>query len=73
MTELHSIQNCGEEIEALLHLKTFPFAVKLLKSEDDIPEGALRPKRDLGHMPGLYSITSLRGNLRPAERGYVVF
>lgn len=49
MTELRVLHNYGEEIEALLHLKTFPFAVKLLKSEGDIPEGALRPKRDLGY------------------------
>ena len=39
----------GEELEKRLRLKTFPLAVKLLEKEGDIPEGAIRPMRDLGH------------------------
>ncbi len=37
----------GEELEKRLQLKTFPLALKMLAREDDIPEGAIRPKEDL--------------------------
>ena len=40
---------CGEELEELLGLKTSPIAVKMLEKESDIPETAIRPKRDRGH------------------------
>ncbi|MFC1974454.1 DUF169 domain-containing protein [Chloroflexota bacterium] len=49
MMTLSDFNSCGEELERRLRLKTFPFAVKLLEKEEDIPEGAIRPKRDLGH------------------------
>ena len=39
----------GEEIERVLKLKTSPIAVKMLERESDIPEGALRPKKDKGY------------------------
>ena len=38
----------GEELEKRLRLQTFPLAIKLLEKEGDLPEGAIRPKRDLG-------------------------
>ena len=38
----------GEELESLLRLQTSPVAVKMLENETDIPEGALRPKKDQG-------------------------
>ncbi len=38
----------SEKLENLLKLRTYPIALKLLKSEDEIPEDAIRPKRDLG-------------------------
>lgn len=38
----------GEELESLLRLQTSPIAVKMLENETDIPEGALRPKKDQG-------------------------
>lgn len=35
----------------MLRLKTFPLAIKLLRDETDIPDGAIRPKRNLkGHL-----------------------
>ena len=41
----------GDELERRLRLKTFPIALKLLASEADIPEKAMRPLRDTGkHM-----------------------
>jgi len=39
----------AEEIERRLRLKTFPLALKMLEKERDIPEGAVRPKRDRGY------------------------
>jgi len=39
----------AEEFEKRLRLNTFPLAVKMLETEEDIPEGAIRPKRDLGY------------------------
>ncbi|SHI23380.1 Uncharacterized conserved protein, DUF169 family [Sporobacter termitidis DSM 10068] len=38
----------GRELQELLILRYAPIALKLLKTEGDIPPGALRPKRDLG-------------------------
>jgi len=48
MTALGEFNKCGEEIESYLLLRSAPLAVKLLKTEADIPEGAIRPKKDLG-------------------------
>jgi uncharacterized protein (DUF169 family) len=49
MGELKELNGYGEELEQRLRLKTFPFAVKLLKDEKEAPEGATRPKRGLGY------------------------
>ncbi len=48
MAGINELSGYGEELERRLRLKTFPFAVKLLKEEADTPAGAVRPKRDLG-------------------------
>jgi uncharacterized protein (DUF169 family) len=49
MADLEYLRQCGEELSRRLCLKTFPLAVKLLESEDDIPGDAMRPLRDLGY------------------------
>ena len=49
MTTGSDFKGYGEELERRLQLRTSPIAVKLIKSEDEIPEGALRPMRDLGY------------------------
>lgn len=49
MVALSDFRSCGEEIEKRLRLKTFPLALKMLEREKDIPEGAVRPVRDLGY------------------------
>jgi uncharacterized protein (DUF169 family) len=46
MTTLREFNRYGEELENKVHLRTAPVAVKMLKSEKDIPEGAIRPWRD---------------------------
>jgi uncharacterized protein (DUF169 family) len=48
VTTLNELNSYGEDLERLLLLRTSPIAVKLLKKEEDIPEGAIRPKRDRG-------------------------
>jgi uncharacterized protein (DUF169 family) len=46
MTTLREFNKYGGELENKIHLRTAPMAVKMLKSEKDIPEGAIRPWRD---------------------------
>jgi uncharacterized protein (DUF169 family) len=48
MAEYEAYNKLGEELERLLILRYAPIAVKLLKTEADIPKSARRPKRDLG-------------------------
>jgi uncharacterized protein (DUF169 family) len=42
------INKLGEALEKLLILRYAPIAMKLIKREEDIPAGGLRPKKDLG-------------------------
>lgn len=49
MTSLSEFNRCGEELEKILILKTSPVAVKMLEKEADIPEEAIRPKKDRGY------------------------
>ncbi len=49
MTNFEYMHKQAEELQQLLRLQSFPLAVKLLKSVDEIPEGAQRPVRDMGH------------------------
>jgi uncharacterized protein (DUF169 family) len=39
----------AEELERLVRLDTYPLAIKLLKTEKDIPRDAKRPVRDFGY------------------------
>ena len=48
MTTLKEFNIYGEELVRLGLLRTFPVAVKMLEKELDIPEGAIRPKKDRG-------------------------
>ena len=38
----------GSDLLNMLVLRTYPIAIKMLKDESEIPEGAVRPKKDLG-------------------------
>jgi uncharacterized protein (DUF169 family) len=49
MASLSEFNRYGEEIEKLVMLRTSPIAVKMIEKESDIPEGAIRPKRDRGY------------------------
>jgi uncharacterized protein (DUF169 family) len=46
MTTIDELNVYGNTLEQSLALRTSPIAVKMLRTENDIPEYALRPKRD---------------------------
>jgi uncharacterized protein (DUF169 family) len=48
MATVSEFNTYGEELEARLLLKTSPIAIKMLKTEADIPKGAMRPRKDTG-------------------------
>jgi uncharacterized protein (DUF169 family) len=45
---LQEIQSYGEDLSKLLLLRTSSLGVKLIEGEDEITEGAIRPKKDRG-------------------------
>lgn len=49
----------GADLEKMLCLKTYPIAIKMLKDESEIPEGAVRPKRDRGEHYAICQVFSL--------------
>ncbi len=49
MTTIKEFNDYGSLLESSLALRSFPLAVKMLTDESQIPEGALRPKRDRGY------------------------
>ena len=50
MPSITDYNRCGQELERRLILKTSPIAIKMLESEKEIPDGAIRPKKDRGHL-----------------------
>jgi uncharacterized protein (DUF169 family) len=48
LPKIQELNSFGEDLERILRLRTSPIAVKMLKNEADIPEGAIRPNRDRG-------------------------
>jgi uncharacterized protein (DUF169 family) len=46
MPTIEEYHQCSEKLEKEFLLRTSPVAVKMLEKESDIPEGALRPKKD---------------------------
>jgi uncharacterized protein (DUF169 family) len=48
MTSPTTFNQYGADLEQMLCLRTYPIAIKLLRSEAEVPEGAVRPKKDLG-------------------------
>jgi uncharacterized protein (DUF169 family) len=49
MTTLDQYRRYGDQLESGLRLKTSPIAIRMLREEKDIPEGAIRPKQDRGY------------------------
>ena len=48
MAEIRDYNRSGQELESFLLLQSSPIAVKMLEKEKDIPEEAIRPKKDRG-------------------------
>ncbi len=48
MTSVPTFNTYGTDLERMLILRTYPIAIKMLESESQIPQGAIRPKRDKG-------------------------
>jgi uncharacterized protein (DUF169 family) len=49
MTTIKDFNRYGEALGKILLLRTSPVAVKMLEKEADIPDGAVRPKKDRGY------------------------
>ena len=49
MTNIKRLHEQADELERLLRLQSFPVGLKLLRSVDEIPEGAQRPLKDMGY------------------------
>ena len=49
MTDIKTLNAYGEELEHSMAFQSAPVAVKMLASEDEIPDGAVRPKKDRGY------------------------
>ncbi|OFW55789.1 MAG: hypothetical protein A2133_02965 [Actinobacteria bacterium RBG_16_64_13] len=49
----------GADLEKMLVLRTYPLAIKMLGSESEIPEGAIRPKKDRGEHYAICQVFSL--------------
>jgi uncharacterized protein (DUF169 family) len=45
---LETFNAYGADLEKMLYLRTYPIAIKMLKSEAEIPPGSTRPKKDRG-------------------------
>jgi uncharacterized protein (DUF169 family) len=48
MSTVKEFNSYGDQLERTMRLKTSPLAVKMVEKEEDIPAGALRPKKDRG-------------------------
>ncbi len=46
-TPVEQMNAYGKDLLNMLVLRTYPIAIKMLKDESEIPQGAVRPKRDL--------------------------
>ncbi len=48
MTPVETVNKYGTDLLSMLVLRTYPIAIKMLKDQNEIPKGAVRPKKDLG-------------------------
>lgn len=59
MVDLEQMHKEAEEIERYMRLQTYPLAIKLVRTESEIPSGAKRPKKDENHQYNLCQAFSL--------------
>ncbi|MBN2243734.1 MAG: DUF169 domain-containing protein [Acidobacteria bacterium] len=48
LTPIETMNTYGRDLLNMMVLRTYPIAIKMLKDESGIPQGAVRPKKDLG-------------------------
>jgi uncharacterized protein (DUF169 family) len=48
LTPVETMNKYGSDLLNMFVLRTYPIAIKMLKDESEIPQGAVRPKKDLG-------------------------
>ena len=80
MISLQEVHEYGTELEQWLRMRVHPVAVKMLKSREEVPEGAIIPTRDWGYKyalcqsfaksqrDGLTIARSLRNDCQVARR-----
>jgi uncharacterized protein (DUF169 family) len=61
------LKELAKQIESQLRVATMPIAIKLLETIDEIPEGAIRPRKDLG-----YSLSTCQAFSYSRRRGLTV-
>lgn len=49
MTDLKGMHEKAGRLERLLRLQSYPIALKMVATEEELPDEALRPVRDMGH------------------------
>ncbi len=47
LAPVETVNKYGADLLNMLLLRTYPIAIKMLKDENEIPQGAVRPKKDL--------------------------
>jgi len=69
MNNLKEMHRQAKELERLLRLQSLPLALKMVKSEDEIPKEAQRPVKDMGfHLSFCQALSlSRRGGLTIAQ------
>ena len=48
LTPVETMNKYGSDLLDMLLLRTYPIAIKMLKNKSEIPQGVVRPKKDLG-------------------------
>lgn len=59
MTSHCEFNTYGADLERMMSLRSYPLAIKMLKSESEVPAGAVRPKRDRGEHWAVCQVFSL--------------
>jgi uncharacterized protein (DUF169 family) len=59
MTLQTAFNTYGVDLEKMLFLRSYPIAIRMLRSQSEIPEGAIRPKEDKGEHYAICQVFSL--------------
>lgn len=70
LSAIETTNTYGSDLLNMLVLRTYPIAIKMLKDQSDIPQGAVRPKKDIGEH---YSICQAFGIVRRRGTALAMF